>query len=100
MFYAVLALLQGLEKIPSKHGGVIGLFGRKFYKTGIFPKQFSQDLHRAFELRQKSDYRDLVILTRDTAEEAFNKASIFVETVQKYLTSQGLSKYDNAKEDK
>ena len=56
MFYAAIALLQKIGKIPSKHAGVISLFDREFVKKGIFPKALSKDFHKAFELRQVSDY--------------------------------------------
>ena len=51
MFYAVLALLQEKELGTSKHSGAIALFDREFIKTGIFDKDMSKTLHRAFELR-------------------------------------------------
>src|SRR3990170_2386358 len=57
IFYAVLALLQKIGKVPSKHTGVISLFDSEFVLNGIFPKELSKDFHKAFELRQVSDYR-------------------------------------------
>jgi uncharacterized protein len=57
MFYAGLALLQKASKTPSKHTDVIDLFDTEFVLKGIFPKELSRDLHKAFELRQVSDYR-------------------------------------------
>jgi uncharacterized protein (UPF0332 family) len=41
MFYAALALLQKINKVPSKHSGVISLFDTEFVLKGIFPKEFS-----------------------------------------------------------
>lgn len=57
MFYAALALLQKIGKVPSKHAGVISLFDTEFALKGIFPKELSKDFHKAFELRQLSDYK-------------------------------------------
>lgn len=59
MFYAALALLQQIGKVPSKHTGVISLFDTEFVVKGIFPKELSKDFHKAFELRQMFDYRGL-----------------------------------------
>ena len=56
MFYAVLALLQKISKVPSKHSGVISLFDKEFVKKGVFAKDLSKDFHKAFELRQTVDY--------------------------------------------
>jgi uncharacterized protein (UPF0332 family) len=85
MFYAAIALLQKIGKIPSKHAGVIRLFDTEFVKKGIFPKELSRGFHRAFELRQVSDYRTTKPLERDQAEQAWNKAVDFVQAVKGYL---------------
>ena len=34
MFYAALALLQDIERVPSRHAGVIGLFDTEFVQSG------------------------------------------------------------------
>jgi len=85
MFYAAIALLQKIGKIPSKHAGVISLFDAEFVKQGIFSKQLSKNFHRAFELRQVSDYRTMKPLNRDQAEDVLKKAVDFVQTVKDYL---------------
>ena len=40
MFYAALALMQNIGKVPSKHVGVISLFDTEFVGKEIFPKSF------------------------------------------------------------
>jgi uncharacterized protein (UPF0332 family) len=85
MFYAAIALLQRIGKIPSKHAGVISLFDTEFVKKGIFSRQLSKNFHRAFELRQVSDYRTIKPLKRDQAEEVLKKAVDFVQAVKDYL---------------
>lgn len=94
MFYAVLALFQQVEKLPRKHSGVISLFDREFYKTGIFPKELSKDLHQAFGLRQKSDYQDLVTISHEVARDLFHQAVGFVDSVSNYLSQAGFKDYD------
>ena len=71
--------------MPSKHIGVISLFDTEFVLKGIFPKELSRNFHRAFELRQVSDYRVMERLTHQKAEEALTKADGFVNTVEEYL---------------
>jgi uncharacterized protein (UPF0332 family) len=85
MFYAAIALLQKIGKIPSKHAGVISLFDTEFVKKGIFPKELSRDFHRAFELRQVSDYRTTKPLQRDQAQQVWKKAVGLVQAVKDYL---------------
>lgn len=85
MFYATLALLQKIGKIPSKHTGVIGLFDSEFVLKGMFPKDMSKHFHRAFELRQTSDYKVMKAIPPEQIEEIQQQACAFVESVARYL---------------
>ncbi len=85
MFYAVLALLQLRGRVPSKHAGVISLFDTEYVLTGAFPKELSKDLHKAFEVRQVSDYRVVESLSADRARDSFDRAVRFVSAVSAYL---------------
>ncbi|MEK7812234.1 MAG: HEPN domain-containing protein [Candidatus Desantisbacteria bacterium] len=88
MFYAVLALLVTLCKGSSKHSGVIGLFDAEFVKKGIFHKEMSRALHQAFDLRQMSDYRELVEVSIDDAKELLQGAKRFVDEVREYILKE------------
>jgi uncharacterized protein (UPF0332 family) len=88
MFYSVLALLQNIGKVPSKHSGVISLFDTEFVLKGIFPKELSKAFHKAFELRQVSDYKTFKPISTEKAKETLNNAVHFVESVKKYLSEQ------------
>jgi uncharacterized protein (UPF0332 family) len=74
MFYAALAFLEKIGRAPSKHAGVISLFDREFVIKGSFSKQLSKDFHKAFELRQVSDYRVMDSISSDKAAELLQKA--------------------------
>ena len=69
----------------SKHSGAISLFDREFVKTGLFPKDMSKVLHRAFELRQKGDYMEEVEVTSEDVEEIRPAAEQFVGCAEKFL---------------
>jgi len=85
MFYAALALLQKISKAPSKHSGVISLFDKEFVMRGIFEKEISKDFHKAFELRQSIDYKIIKPISADKANQIWQKAGNFVQTVRHYL---------------
>ena len=88
MYYAVQALLAWLGKGSSKHTGVISMFDEDFVKSGEFPKLMSKALHKAFDLRQMGDYRELIDLDQEQAKEILRSADQFVETVVKYLANK------------
>ena len=88
MFYAVLAVLQEKQLGTSKHYGAISLFDREFIKSGIFDKELSKTLHRAFELRQKGDYMEQPDIKKEDIDEIFSKAIDFVSRIKQYLLSK------------
>jgi uncharacterized protein (UPF0332 family) len=88
MFYAALALLQKISKAPSKHSGVISLFDKEFVMKGIFEKELSKDFHKAFELRQSTDYKIIKPISADKANQAWQKAAQFVQALKHYLTGE------------
>ena len=85
MFYSVLAVLTTEGMGAAKHGGVIGLFDRHFVKTGVFPIEMSKAIHKAFELRQIVDYRELFACDAGRAAEVLGAAGQFMNTVKIYL---------------
>jgi uncharacterized protein (UPF0332 family) len=85
MFYATLALLQDIGKAPTKHSGIISLFDTEYVMKGIFPRSLSKDLHKAFELRQTSDYKVRPTLSEEQVKEEIDKTSRFVEAVKSYF---------------
>ncbi|VVB87154.1 HEPN domain protein [uncultured archaeon] len=90
MFYSVEALLLTEGVTVSSHKGVISAFGERFIKTGVFGKEMSKELSRAFEKRQLGDYEYTFVISEDEAREMFEKGRNFVETLIKYLEKRGL----------
>ncbi len=85
MFYAVLALLQQKQITTSKHSGAISLFDKEYVKNGIFDKELSKTLHRAFELRQKGDYMEGAEVIKEDVDEMFPKVIDFVNKTKDHL---------------
>jgi len=93
MFYAVLALLVPTKQQTSKHAWVMTLFDRDFVRLGVFGKDFSRWLHEAFNLRQRSDYQELVTVSPEQARALLDHARTFVagikEQLQQAMTEEG-----------
>jgi uncharacterized protein (UPF0332 family) len=85
IFYAVLAVLQEKQLGTSKHYGAISLFDREFIKSGIFDKELSKTLHRAFELRQKGDYMEQPEITKADIDEILPKTVAFINEIKQYI---------------
>lgn len=85
MFYSLLALYARKGMGTSKHAGVIAIFDREYVKAGIFSKEMSRNLHRAFYLRQDSDYKEFSLLSREETREILTGAGIFFNSIANYL---------------
>jgi uncharacterized protein (UPF0332 family) len=89
MFYSVLALLVYEEFSSSKHSGVLSYFNRRFIKAGVFDKSLGLWLGKAFELRQRMDYRERVEPAQEQATQVLDQADHFVKTVAAHLAAAG-----------
>ena len=89
MFYTVEALLLTKEMSFSSHKAVISAFGEQFVKTGVFKKDFSKALTRAFEKRQIGDYEFTFTVTEKEANELLKEAENFISATSGYLIKQG-----------
>jgi uncharacterized protein len=85
MFYAVLALLIFEPYASSKHSGVLGYFNRRFVKPGIFPEELGRILNKAFDLRQRGDYREYEELSYELVRPFVDQSRTFVQALKDYL---------------
>lgn len=85
MFYAVLALLVYEPYTSSKHSGVLGYFNKRFIREGVFDKDLGKSINKAFELRQRGDYREYVELAYDQVEPFIGQARVFIQEIEGYL---------------
>lgn len=85
MFYSVEALLLTKGLSFSSHKAVISAFGQHFVKTGIFPKEMSKALTKAFEKRQFGDYEFTFVITEEDAEDILKDGKRFIAAIAKYL---------------
>ncbi len=72
-----------------KHSGVIPYFSKRFIKTGEFPREIGRALNKAFDLRQRGDYREQVELTYEQVEPFLKSAREVIELVTEYLRGRG-----------
>lgn len=89
MFYAILALLIFEKFSSSKHSGVLSYFNSQFVKTGKIPKELGRAVNKAFDLRQRGDYREQAILTREQVAPYLDHAANFIAAVKSYLQDAG-----------
>lgn len=85
VFHAMRAVLA-FDGIDLKHhSGVIAEFRRLYVKTGVFSRELSKYITSLFEVRQKSDYNDFYIVSKEKVVEQYENAKKFVEAIETYL---------------
>jgi uncharacterized protein (UPF0332 family) len=88
-FYAVLALLQTIGKVPRKHKGALALYDLEFVKPGVLPRETSEALHQLFDARLQDDYQRVDPVQREEAVELMAVAERFVQAIRDYLNAAG-----------
>lgn len=88
MFHGIRAVnaLQGFDS--GKHSGVIAYFNQHYVKKGIFPKEASKLIKLASEKRERADYLDFFVVSKDEADMQIKNAAIFSKWVEEYLKAQ------------
>ena len=87
-FYAVKAVLA-LENIDfKKHKDVMAYFNKNFVATEVFEKSMGRMIAQLQLKREKSDYDDFYIASKEEAEVQFKNAEYILETVKKYLVDK------------
>lgn len=85
VFHAMRAMniLEGYDS--SKHSGVIAFFNKTFIKEHRVNKELSKIIKETSYLREKSDYDDFFIASREEAEYQQKQALYFVHEIEQYL---------------
>ena len=87
MFYAILALLIFEPFGSSKHTAVLSYFNLHFIKNGRIPKELGRAVNKAFELRQRGDYKEIVTIVPEQAEPLLSQAAEFIRAVRQFLVN-------------
>jgi uncharacterized protein (UPF0332 family) len=89
MFYAILALLIFEPYSSSKHSGVLAYFNQHFIKTGLFSEDLGRAVNKAFDLRQRADYREHTVIAHDQVAPFLDEARRFLNAVKDHLRNTG-----------
>ncbi|WP_066456625.1 HEPN domain-containing protein [Anaerotruncus rubiinfantis] len=88
IFHAIRAILALEGADFKKHSGVISYFQQRYIKTGVFDKELSVIVKRAFRIRQDSDYEDFFLVSKEDVSEQLENARLFLDVMKTYLQKQ------------
>lgn len=85
LFYIAEALLNEKGLQFSKHGDVIGAYGKEYSKTKLLDQKFHRWLIEGFDTRLIGDYHVDTKIEMDAVARMINQAREFYEAAQEYL---------------
>jgi uncharacterized protein (UPF0332 family) len=85
LFYIAEALLNEKGLQFSKHGDVIGAYGKEFSKTKLLDQKFHRWLIEGFDTRLIGDYHVDTKIEMDTIANMINQAREFYDAALRYL---------------
>ena len=85
IFHSIRAvnILDGFD--ASKHSSVIAHFNQFYVHTGEFERNTYKIIDSAYRIREKCDYSDFFVVSKEEAEEQIKKASAFITSVTEFL---------------
>lgn len=85
IFHAVKAVLA-LEQVDfKKHSSVIAYFNKEYISKNIFPRELGKRVSEARFYREKSDYVDFYIITKEECKIQIETAKMAIKLVSEYI---------------
>ena len=89
-YYAIFTAARALLALDgqdfARHTGVISYFQKTYIKTKVFDVKYSRYISEAFQIRNNTDYADFYIVSREDAEEQYERAVEFYNEIEKYCS--------------
>ncbi len=76
-------VLDGFD--ASKHSSVIAHFNQFHVHKGDFDKGIYKIIDSSYRIREKCDYSDFFIVSKEEAQEQYEKARCFLNSVKEFL---------------
>jgi len=86
MFHATRALLAIDSFDSKKHSSIIGYFNQYYIANSKIDTSYYQMIANAFRIRNKTDYDDFHIVSKDEAQRQLENAQTFTQFMDVYIS--------------
>ena len=83
-------ILDGFD--ASKHSSVIAHFNQSYVHTGEFDRGIYKIIDGAYRIREKCDYSDFFLASKEESAVQIEHAEAFVKTVEMYISKNDKEK--------
>ncbi|BBB91517.1 MAG TPA: HEPN domain-containing protein [Methylomusa anaerophila] len=87
MFHATRALLAIDSFDSKKHSSILGYFNQQYIASKRVETNYYQMLANAFRVRNKTDYDDFYIVSREETLQQLNNAQTFITFMNAFIDS-------------
>lgn len=91
IFHAIKAILALEQTDFKKHSSVIAYFNKEYISKDVFSRELGKKVSEARFFREKSDYVDFYIVTKEECEAQINAAKLMIESAEKYINKKNNS---------
>jgi len=88
ILHAIRAVLALEQKDFKKHSSVMGYFNKEYIRTEIFPKELGKNINSARLYREKSDYVDFYMVSKDDALKQVETAKLMIKCAEKFIVKE------------
>lgn len=88
IFHVIKAILALEETDFKKHSSVIAYFNKEYISKTIFPRELGKRVSEARFFREKSDYVDFYIVTKEECQTQIDTAKLMIEYAEKYINKK------------
>ncbi len=88
IFHAIKAILALEQTDFKKHSSVIAYFNKEYISKNVFSRELGKRVNEARFFREKSDYVDFYIVTKEESKMQIDTAKMMIENAEKYISEK------------
>jgi uncharacterized protein (UPF0332 family) len=88
IFHSMRAVFALERRDFKRHEPLIRAFCKDYIKTGIFPEKYSDIIGNARDARNRSDYLDFYVISKENVTAQTENARAFLESVKEYIMNR------------
>ena len=88
IFHAIKAILALEQTDFKKHSSIIAYFNKEYISKNVFPRELGKRVNEARFFREKSDYVDFYIVTKEESKMQIDTDKMMIENAEKYISEK------------
>ena len=90
IFHAIKAVLALEQTDFKRHSSVIAYFNKEYISKGVFDKELGKRVSEASFYREKSDYVDFYIVTKEESQIQIETAKLIIKEIEEYINKKSI----------